>query len=100
MLRHFTPGHAAPVWGAGTPAGLSASGAHALFLLCTRSFQKGPRGCLPPLGSAQSLRPPSQDRGPRWLAPRWPPAPTTALTCGFQGSLSSRPRQQGSQSRT
>lgn len=49
MLRHFTQGHAAPVWGAGMPARLSASEAHALVLRCTRSLRKGPRGCPPPL---------------------------------------------------
>lgn len=42
MLRHLAQGHAAVMWGTGMPAWLSASEAHALCLLGTRSLRKGP----------------------------------------------------------
>lgn len=42
MLRHFTQGHVAPMWGAGMPAWLAASEAHALFLLLTADSGRVP----------------------------------------------------------
>lgn len=92
-LRHFTQGHAAPVWGAGMPARPSASEAHAFFLLGTRSLRKAPDGSPPPLSCLpHRIEVPGRQgssRGPDLTL--LPPAPRRSLG----GELSSLQRTMG-----